>query len=909
MKRYVDFELQISSVDGQIVIDINGRPKAINLPEPIKVPLKDELVNWKELASSLVENLAERGYSLYSSVFVQEVEKQFQAYLNRREEEVGVRLCIYTQSNDITEAVWEILCSLSKTAFEFLALNPKTPVVRRTRNTTEINLRPMQAPLKLLVVLASPRFQKIDAVKEKSSLQEALQEAISEGQIEVDYLGFDDATEANFDTLQEYLSRQETRYDVVHIIAHGLLEAGEEGITALVKPENLRQQTVSASSLANLFRERRVMLVILQSCQSGAVDSSVLSFSSVAQQLVACGVPAVLAMQENIDQDVATYFLKRLYKQWLGAGCPFEDALTQARHGVYQNFADRIVSWAIPVLYISPLVDLSLNKEAHWVESNQSQMKRQERQLDAALPQKTCLGKETELLILIRVPTQSGLRELLSTQQQDYDAKPEDVRTSSTFEVSFPVDEKTEKVLPTNVKIEILTNDFDLSKKVDKVQLRPQGDSVLLIYPITPIRAGTARIYVFIYDNQEQVTLAQLRLKSEVQVPIKETLETEYRVISTTDQRINLSYRDDDIRRLTLELEAYEAEAKGNYRTAKIKWQDLYKFNPYNAFIALDRISYKSSQAETEPYYLLPQRTKIFNFETVTVNRKGEIVKKEVLNAIYYSEDLGDGITLDMVYIPEGTFMMGSPEGEGYDHEKPQHQVTVKPFFMGKFPVTQAQWKAIASRTDLKVEIDLNPDPSYFKEDPPQPPFLKGEKAKTRWDRPVEDVNWYQAVEFCQRLSKLTGRDYRRPSEAEWEYACRAGTTTPFYFGETITSDLANYSGTATYVDEPKGEYRRGSTSVVGTFPPNAFGLYDMHGNVWELCEDNWHDNYDGAPIDGSAWITERDTTAVVRGGSCVGTPQGCRSASRNYDEPLPLVASIDYYNGFRVVCVVGSTS
>ena len=205
---------------------------------------------------------------------------------------------------------------------------------------------------------------------------------------------------------------------------------------------------------------------------------------------------------------------------------------------------------------------------------------------------------------------------------------------------------------------------------------------------------------------------------------------------------------------------------------------------------------------------------------------------------------------------------------------------------MGKYPVTQAQWKAIASLS--KVERDLKPSPSRFKGD----------------NRPVERVNWYEAVEFCARLSNLTGREYRLPSEAEWEYACRASTTTPFHFGETITDKLANYDASEIYADEPKGEDRE-ETTPVGSFPPNAFGLYDMHGNLWEWCADYWHDNYKGAPRDGSAWETGGNKKwRVLRGGSWYYPPEICRSATRNITYP-----DNRHYNfGFRVVCVPART-
>ncbi len=177
-----------------------------------------------------------------------------------------------------------------------------------------------------------------------------------------------------------------------------------------------------------------------------------------------------------------------------------------------------------------------------------------------------------------------------------------------------------------------------------------------------------------------------------------------------------------------------------------------------------------------------------------------------------WQEELGSGVILEMVRVPGGDFLMGSPEGEGGDDERPQHRVKVEPFMMGKYPVTQAQWRAVAALP--KVKQDLEPEPSFFKDD----------------NKPVEAVSWDNAVEFCQRLTRHTGKDYRLPSEAEWEYACRAGTTTAFHFGDTITSDLANYNASKGDEFGSKGKYLA-TTTDVGSYPANRFGLYDMHGN------------------------------------------------------------------------------
>lgn len=278
---------------------------------------------------------------------------------------------------------------------------------------------------------------------------------------------------------------------------------------------------------------------------------------------------------------------------------------------------------------------------------------------------------------------------------------------------------------------------------------------------------------------------------------------------------------------------------------------------------------------------------KSFEFDVVTVNAQGWKISRKTYRAQYFTEDLGNGITLEMVAIPGGTFMMGAPENEkgSHDSERPQHQVTVQPFFMGKYPVTQAQWRAVAALPQVNKKLDSNP--SGFKGD----------------NRPVEQISWYDALEFCARLNSginfTAVRDYRLPSESEWEYACRAGTTTPFYFGETITTDLANYDGSYTYGNPPKGQFRK-ETTTVGSFAPNAFGLYDLHGNVWEWCADTWHKKYQGAPKDGSAWINDNDNIRLLRGGSWGDYPGDCRSA---YRDDLVAGGRNGYDVGFRVVC------
>ncbi|MEG4226197.1 formylglycine-generating enzyme family protein [Microcoleus sp. N9_B2] len=244
-----------------------------------------------------------------------------------------------------------------------------------------------------------------------------------------------------------------------------------------------------------------------------------------------------------------------------------------------------------------------------------------------------------------------------------------------------------------------------------------------------------------------------------------------------------------------------------------------------------------------------------FEFDVITVNFEPQENSRHRHSAHFFPEDLGNEIVLEMVSIPGGTFMMGFPSSETgqYYYIDPQHRVTIPAFYAAKYPITQAQWQAV-----------MGNNPSKF----------KGEK------RPVEFVSWDDAVEFCGKLSEKTERKYRLLSEAEWEYACRADTTTAFHFGEYITTEIANYDASDPCGYTPGGLYRKETTDV-GSFPPNPFGLYDMHGNVSEWCSDRWNQDYNGAPTDGSSWETGKDDYRVLRGGCWVSECIGCRSASR----------------------------
>jgi eukaryotic-like serine/threonine-protein kinase len=317
------------------------------------------------------------------------------------------------------------------------------------------------------------------------------------------------------------------------------------------------------------------------------------------------------------------------------------------------------------------------------------------------------------------------------------------------------------------------------------------------------------------------------------------------------------------------------------------------------------------------------------SFASIQLDNSGKILDRPAGSALVFQENLGNGVSLTMVKIPAGKFMMGQTASEKQElfrvlekeasnatdksvkeliasekerlaseiheltrmrkeesykkfaPELPQHPVILPEFYLGQTLVTQAQYQTI-----------MGDNPSHFK---------GNDKL------PVDSVSWLDSMDFCQKLSQKTGRTYRLPSEAEWEYACRAGTITPFAFGETITPAVVNYNGDFSYASAAQGEYRD-KTTPVGVFPANAFGLYDMHGNLWEWCLDEWTNNYNSAPVDGSARgdINSRDRNKIrlLRGGSWPVYARSCRSANRFYSAAW----NKTFKFGLRVVAVASFT-
>lgn len=272
-----------------------------------------------------------------------------------------------------------------------------------------------------------------------------------------------------------------------------------------------------------------------------------------------------------------------------------------------------------------------------------------------------------------------------------------------------------------------------------------------------------------------------------------------------------------------------------------------------------------------------------FTTATIEIDKKSAKISKKEGKATYFSDRLSEGVILEMVEIPRGNFVMGHDCFGSNQDCCPEHSVDLQTFYMSKYEITQLQWKVVAMMP--KVRINLDPDPSTN----------KGEH------KPVENVSWEEAYEFCDRLFWATGRKYTLPSESQWEYAARAGTTSSFAFGGGLSTEIVNF------VSKQGGINRMKTIDVGSLGVANAFGIYDMHGNVWEWCLDTYQNQYGyydnprgwkiTAPIDGSAWITN-SKKRVLRGGSFADDEYDCYSFKRNWAEQ----GSRGSREGFRVV-------
>jgi CHAT domain len=535
IKKYNDFEIFIYSSGNHLLLDINPRQLRGSKSAPLIFSPDFQPFSLTEVRK---EDVAQIGYALYDQLFIQELANKFkECQLQIQPKSKGLRLFINSNLNTINRTAWELLCQHEATR-KFLALDAHTPLIRSIASPEIIYPAKLRFPLRILVFLASPILvTKIDPAVEKAALQKVW-EGYPTHQLQVDFVGFDQRAEANFDTLQELLTGQAKPYDIVHIIAHGIVENGKEAKILLVEPDKQQKQAVSATSLANLFSASAVKLVILQACQSGASSPSLDYLAGVAEQLVGAGVPAVLAMQDKIEQDVATLFFTQLYNFWLNKGYLFEEALTQARHQVYQKFPERKAAWAIPVFYSYPLVELKLMPSTKLkVKPAPPTTVSSEWQLEAALQRQAHLHRAVELVVLLRQSNNTSLADLIGQKPQEFQVKAEDVSFQAPrLELNFQLEKESGKLLSKTLYIIIESQGFEPEKKETIIQVRLLEGSVMRSFQLIPKQVGRAIVLVRVVEKAatQEVSLAEVRLSTEIYN--QGEIETGYNLASSPKQ-------------------------------------------------------------------------------------------------------------------------------------------------------------------------------------------------------------------------------------------------------------------------------------------------------------------------------------------------------------------------------------
>lgn len=810
---------------------------------------------------------------------------------------------------EVAALPWEFLCLPERANLGTIWLSTAPEVVFSRRRSQSFAAQPIQLQkgekLRIALIVGSP--PDLPAISHQP-IQESLEKLAQEKVNLIELLPvLQNADPASID---EVLSQAP---HIVHFIGCCGFEndQGQEVGVFLVDPDLNQAMWVEADYFSELLNQHRPGLVILQAGQSGRL-STLQAFAGVASRILQQNIPVIVAMQYEVSDTVSTQFPRRFYKQ-LAEGDPVDIAAQYGRRaiGLSPKALYKKRDFATPVIYmrVEDGYLFETYKEEPPPPSSSVELRRK---LEAAMPKQCQVEQPTEVRVMVALHNSPGLRATLPDYTESGDLLEKNDVVQNDVPLEFPVDFKTQKPLPINIFVSLTAPGFKVEHPEKSIRVSPSYDSGIVTFFLTPVVSQKrSRVIVeWFGDEQKSTLLGSLTLITEV-VESQVSLNN----ASWEMKDFHWDFGSSELPNKTAgnSERILQEQARNRYRQMLQKTLDReFPMNPATRdalHILQQHLGLTAMEVETifmeewkireeaEPQRQLELQSverklplRSFEFKIATVNITQNIFGTRINisyregRAKYFGEDLGNGVKLEMVVASGGSFLMGSPKTEidRSPAEGPQHQVIVAEFSLSKYAVTQAQWAAVAKLP--KVSRDLAPDPSHFK----------------GGNLPVERVSWEEAIEFCDRLSHFTGQNYRLPTEAEWEYACRVGTVTPFHFGETITTDLANYQGTKAFANGPKGVYRQETTPVDRFGFANAFGLTDMHGNVWEWCVDHWHDNYEGAPVDGSAWISDLGSSLrVIRGGSWSDPLENCRSASRRAlasDHRRPNV-------GFRIAC------
>ena len=775
--------------------------------------------------------------------------------------------------------------------------------------------------MKILILASNPRND-LNLDREIRDLKEVIKKSGNSREFEIE-----DALAVRVGDLQDLLFSH--RPQIVHFCGHG---SDQQGLV-FEGNEDGEQQCVGAEALSDLFRlfAENVGCVLLNACYSEKQANAIVNH-----------IDYVIGMNQEIRDEAAIAFSKGFYRA-LGYECSIEQAYEFGKNAIQLEIsgsskmrsvateeivrkakvAGAIEQTTIPE-HLKPILKTKLTRttssSANVTASEQPLLPETrdairldiDKSLEVDVKAKEYRDRVREFL---RDRTLSPLETIRLKQLRENlelsEAEAEQILAAEQEPIRQSQDDYTEILIglieaghyPFNAVMQA-----ELQAVQQELKLTDEEIEVILTQILEPVEDYQARLF----QKQQQ---AYEQKSQRYRQAFSQAINAEYPITFPTRDKLrsiqqSLALSDEEIAQIEQPIRAplqakylqRLADEQGKRETAEQDDKDVTRIE--EPLLILKEVEYQRQQEEQRQIEERQReetergvrglvradensssraqslaRLQHFDFDVITVDEKGNEDSRIRQSAEFFEVDLGNGVLLEMVKIPAGTFLMGSPEGQGDDSERPQHSVTLRSFAMGKYAVTQAQWRAVAALPPVKRELNL--DPSSFKGD----------------TRPVEQVSWYDAVEFCDRLSQQMQTDYRLPSEAEWEYACRAGTTTEFYFGQTLTPKLARCKAN---VGIALLTVFSGETVPVGSYLPNAFGLYDMHGNVEEWCGDHWHRNYQDAPVDGSAWLKDGGHShRLRRGGSWNVNPGICRSAYRNDFTP-------DYrfdQFGFRVSC------
>jgi formylglycine-generating enzyme required for sulfatase activity len=716
---------------------------------------------------------------------------------------------------EVAALPWEFMCLPERANLGTIWLSTAPEVVFSRRRAQYFAAQPIQLQkgekLRIALIVASP--PNLPAVSHQP-IQEALEKLAQEKTDLVELLPV--LKNADPGSIDEVLTQSP---HIVHFIGYcGLPDDQEQEVGVfLVDPDLKQAMWVEADYFSELLNRHRPGLVILQAGKSGTLSVSQ-SFAGVASRVLQQNIPVIVAMHYEVSDTISSQFPRRFYKQ-LAEGDPVDIAAQYGRRAISLSpkalYKKR--DFATPVIYMR-IEDGYLFETYQEDPPQPSSSVELRRRLEAAMPKQCQVEQPTEVRVMVALHDSPGLRATLPDYTESGDLIEKNDVVQNDVPLEFPVDSKTQKPLSVSVFVSLTAPGFKVEISSKSIRVSPEYDSGIVTFFLTPniIQKRSRVIVEWFGDEQKNTLLGSLTLITEV-VESQDSLskvswemkdfqwdfdisgiikaEEERAKEASTAQSTRGENRLLGLRRQLDELiKKYELIEREKILLVSGEMKLVLNESKERLLDQIvdvqDSLSWFEDQTE-RPLSSPPLRFPALNtfefqmvacvdndFASSSESETKIIIRYARQSSQYYIEDLRNGIEILMLFTPAGAFIMGSPEDEmeRSSSESPQHEVRVISFFMSRYPVTQAQWRCVTALP--QVNRELNPNPSMFKGD----------------NRPVENVSWYDAVEFCYRLSLFTGRNYGLPTETEWEYACRAGTTTPFHCPSTLV-ETTHFSG------------------------------------------------------------------------------------------------------------------